>query len=104
MTEEERKKRYERVKRCINRETQNQPDTMAMKESDLRTRFCANADMEPDAFNSVLGALAQNGDMVRGSGWITPNLDDLWLREAIEYVADREESPREFVAAVNREA
>lgn len=103
MTEEERKKRYERVKDCINRETQNQPDRMAVKEHDLRVRFCSHADMPVETFESVLGALEQNGEIIHAGGWITPVLDDLWLRESIEFVAERCEEPRAFVAAVNKQ-
>jgi hypothetical protein len=101
MTEQERANRYEYVRRTVYR-CPKQPDRYAFRERDIRTRLVAHGELSPEQFDSVLGALAQNADAVRGSGWITPVVDDVWLRDAIEYVADRAEDPREFVANANQ--
>jgi len=100
-SEQERQNRYEYVRRTVYR-CPKQPDRYAFRESDIRTRLVAHGELSPDEFDTVLGALAQNDDAVRGAGWITPVIDDVWLRDAIEYVADRADDPREFVSNANQ--
>ena len=101
MTEQERANRYEYVRRVVYR-CPKQPDRYAFRERDIRTRLVAHGELSPEQFDSVLGALAQNADAVRGSGGITPVVDDVWLRDAIEYVAEKADDPREFVAKANQ--
>jgi hypothetical protein len=101
MTEQDRQQRYRYVEKTL-AHCPKQPGRYAFKESDIKVRLVAHGELSPDEFENVLGALVQNGDAVRGSGWITPVVDDVWVRDAIEYVAGKADDPREFVANANQ--
>jgi len=92
---------YARTKEWILQNTVAHAEQKAVRETELKTTLCANGTLDPDAVDTALKALGEQGTILYGSGWITPVIDGPWLRGAIEYVVPKEESPEEFVAVCN---
>jgi hypothetical protein len=92
---------YEQTKEWILQNTVAHAEQKAVRETELKTTLCANGDLDPDKVRTALKALGEQGIILYGSGWITPIIDGPWLRDAIEYVVPKEESPEEFVAVCN---
>ena len=97
----DREATYNMVKEWILQRTVAHAEQKAVRETELKTSLCANGSLDPEMVDTALEALGEQGTILYGSGWITPAIDGPWLRNAIEYVVPKEDSPEEFVAVCN---
>lgn len=99
--EVDREATYEQTKEWILQNTVAHAEQKAVRETELKTSLCSHGDLDPEKVRTALKALGEQGIILYGSGWITPVIDGPWLRDAIEYVVPKEDSPEEFVAVCN---
>jgi GMP synthase-like glutamine amidotransferase len=93
---------YEHVKTVIVNETTMLPNKPALSERAVRQKLVADGQFEVDEYETALSALQEQDKIVCAGGWVTPVLDDRWLRDAIEWVIERDDDPAAFVGACNR--
>lgn len=94
---------YERVVETAKRQTggpgyELPPATLVWS---LRTVCCAHGGVPPERFELALQAASDNGEIVVGSGFVTPAAPRERVRAAIPHVAARADAPQAFVAAAN---
>ena len=93
---------YEQVYRYIKSETVAMPNQRAVREKTLKTSLCANGSLEVEQVNTALKALAEQEKIQYGNGWITPVVDLQWHRDAVAWLAQKDEPPKELVGKMNK--
>lgn len=99
----DRQHAYDMVWQTVYGATAKTPDSRVVSERHVRTTLCSHGDIEPEQFEKAVRALEEQGKVIFRSGFLTPVLDEIWLREAIQEVVTRTQNPKPFVAACNRE-
>jgi hypothetical protein len=61
-----------------------------------------NMNLSGDLFDSHFKAACENGHLVAGSGYVWHPEESGPFAEAIEWVAENDDDPQDFVAAMNR--
>lgn len=97
----DRERAYTAVKNVVVGLTKR-PEKRAIKERAVKTMLVAHGELSPEEYAKAVRALAEQDVVVRGSGWLSPVVDEVWAREAIEYVVERAGDPQAFVASMNR--
>ena len=95
-----RKKRYEKILGTIKHNSGGDMAPVA-KISSVKQTCCAHGDMEPREFRNTLKAACGNGDAIRGETYVCVPNSDQWVREAIQYVVENTDNPKQFVANAN---
>ena len=102
MSENTREEAYNRVFDYIKHNTTTLANQKAVREQQLKLSLVAHGDLDSDEVNKALKALGEQEKIVYGSGWITVNIDNVWLKDALSYVVENGDSPKEFVKVANR--
>jgi hypothetical protein len=97
-----RESAYEQVYSYIKGETVAMPNQRAVREKSLKTSLCANGSLEVDQANTALKALAEQDKIQYGDGWITPVVDLQWHRDAVAWLAQRENPPKALIGKMNK--
>ena len=74
----------------------------AVKEPTLKTTLCANGSLSVEQVNTALRALGEQDKIQYGSGWIVPVVDQQYHKDAIAWLADRDDPPRELIGMMNK--
>jgi len=86
----------------IKGETTPKLDQRAVREKTLKTSLCANGSLDPEQVDTALKALAEQERVQYGDGWITPVVDLQWHRDAVAWLAQRDEPPQGLIGAMNK--
>jgi hypothetical protein len=83
-------------------ETVAMPNQRAVREKSLKTSLCANGSLEVEQVNTALRALAEQDKIQYANGWITPVVDLQWHRDAVAWLAQRNEPPQKLIGKMNK--
>jgi len=97
-----RESAYEQVYSYIKGETVAMPNQRAVRETSLKTSLCANGSLDPEQVDTALKALAEQDKIQYADGWITPVVDLQWHRDAVAWLAQRDEPPQKLIGAMNK--
>jgi len=97
-----RESAYKQVYRYIKGETVGMPNQRAVREKSLKTSLCANGSLEVEQVDTALRALAEQEKIQYADGWITPVVDLQWHRDAVAWLANRENPPQELIGKMNK--
>jgi len=75
---------------------------LVCKESQLRMSHCANGSIPVRLFDQALSMLQENGEIVRGETYLSYPNNAQMGREAIEYVAAKDDPDRQFIGRMNQ--
>ena len=97
-----RKTAYELVDTFIRRRTVAHPEQRGVKEAELKTSLCADGSLSVEQVNTALRALGEQDKIQYGSGCIVPVVDQQYHKDAIAWLADRDDPPRELIGMMNK--
>jgi len=97
-----RQSAYKQVYSYIKGETVAMPNQRAVREKTLKTSLCANGSLEVEQVDTGLKALAEQDKIQYANGWITPVVDLQWHRDAVAWLAQKDEPPKELVGKMNK--
>jgi hypothetical protein len=101
--ERSRESAYEQVYEYVKQETVANPDfAYAVAEETLKTTLCANGSLKVDQVETALQALGEQDRIQYGSGWIVPIVDKQFHRDAIGWLANREQPPKSLIGKMNK--
>jgi hypothetical protein len=93
---------YEQTYSYIKNETVAMPNQRAVRETSLKTSLCANGSLEVEQVDTALKALAEQDKIQFAGGWIVPVVDLQWHRDAVAWLAQRENPPQGLIGAMNK--
>jgi hypothetical protein len=93
---------YEQTYSYIKNETVAMPNQRAVREKSLKTSLCANGSLEVGQVDTALKALAEQNKIQYGDGWITPVVDKQWHRDAVAWLAQKDEPPQGLIGGMNK--
>jgi len=93
---------YEQVYSYVKGETVAMVHQRAVREKTLKTSLCANGSLEVEQVDTALKALAEQDKIQYGDGWITPVVDKQWHRDAVAWLAQRENPPKQLIGKMNK--
>jgi len=93
---------YEQTYSYIKNETVAMPNQQAVREKTLKTSLCANGSLEVEQVDTALKALAEQDKIQYGDGWITPVVDKQWHRDAVAWLAQKDEPPQGLIGGMNK--
>jgi len=102
MSDRSRESAYEQTYRYVKGETVAMPNQRAVREKSLKTSLCANGSLDPEQVDTALKALAEQDKIQYGDGWITPVVDKQWHRDAVAWLAQRENPPQKLIGQMNK--
>jgi hypothetical protein len=97
-----RESAYKQVYGYIKGETVAMPNQRAVREKTLKTSLCANGSLEVEQVDTALKALAEQDKIQFAGGWIVPVVDLQWHRDAVAWLAQRENPPQGLIGAMNK--
>jgi len=86
----------------IKNETVAMVNQQAVREKTLKTSLCANGSLEVEQVDTALKALAEQNKIQFADGWITPVVDKQWHRDAVAWLAQRDEPPQKLIGQMNK--
>jgi len=102
MSDRSRESAYEQTYRYVKSETVAMPNQRAVREKTLKTSLCANGSLEVEQVDTALKALAEQDKIQYGGGWIVPVVDLQWHRDAVAWLAQKENPPQKLIGAMNK--
>jgi len=93
---------YEQTYSYIKNETVAMPNQRAVREKSLKTSLCANGSLEVEQVDTALKALAEQDKIQFADGWITPVVDKQWHRDAVAWLAQKDEPPQGLIGGMNK--
>jgi len=93
---------YEQVYSYIKNETVAMPNQRAVREKTLKTSLCANGSLGVEQVDTALKALAEQDKIQYANGWITPVVDLQWHRDAVAWLAQRDDPPQGLIGRMNK--
>jgi hypothetical protein len=101
--ERSRKSAYEQVYSYIKSKTVGNPAlTYAVREKTLKTSLCANGSLDPEQADTALKALGEQDKIQYAGGWIVPVVDQQYHRDAVAWLAQRDDPPKQLIGAMNK--
>jgi hypothetical protein len=101
--ERSRKSAYEQIYSYIKQKTVGNPALpYAVAETTLKTSLCANGSLDPEQVDTALKALGEQDKIQYANGWITPVVDLQYHRDAVAWLAQKENPPKELIGAMNK--
>jgi len=97
-----RESAYEQVYSYIKGETVAMPNQRAVRETSLKTSLCANGSLDPEQVDTALKALAEQDKIQFADGWITPVVDLQYHRDAVAWLAQKDEPPQGLIGGMNK--
>jgi len=97
-----RESAYEQTYSYVKGETVAMPNQRAVREKTLKTSLCANGSLEVAQVDTALKALAEQDKIQYGDGWITPVVDLQYHRDAVAWLAQKENPPQELIGKMNK--
>jgi len=86
----------------IKNETVAMPNQRAVREKTLKTSLCANGSLEVGQVDTALKALAEQNKIQFADGWITPVVDLQYHRDAVAWLAQKDDPPKELIGKMNK--
>lgn len=77
-------------------------DSPIVKVKTPRIIMCDYGECDPEDFEKTVKAAQENNDIIYGNGYLALADDADRIRDAIETILEREDSPKEFIANANR--
>ena len=102
MSDRSRESAYEQVYRYVKGETVAMPNQRAVREKSLKTSLCANGSLEVKQVDTALKALAEQDKIQFADGWITPVVDLQYHRDAVAWLAQRDDPPQKLIGRMNK--
>jgi len=93
---------YEQTYSYIKNETVAMPNQRAVREKSLKTSLCANGSLEVEQVDTALKALAEQDKIQFADGWITPVVDLQYHRDAVAWLAQKDEPPQGLIGGMNK--
>jgi hypothetical protein len=86
----------------IKGETVAMPNQRAVREKTLKTSLCANGSLDPEQVDTALRALGEQDKIQYADGWIVPVVDKQYHRDAIGWLAERDDPPKQLIGKMNK--